>query len=60
MLIMFLNNFRHEGPTKSMTCKVAGWGLTKYPNGTLEDIPDILQDGFKLNRLIPRFYENIK
>ena len=41
-----------------MTCKVAGWGLTKYPNGTLEDIPDILQDGFKPNRLFPRFYEN--
>ena len=34
-----------------MTCKVAGWGLTIYPNGTQDHIPDILQD--KVKTLFP-------
>lgn len=43
--------FRHAGPNNSMTCKVAGWGLTIYPNGTQDHIPDILQD--KVKTLFP-------
>ena len=42
--VVYKNTLSHEGPNKSMTCKVAGWGLTIYPNGTQEHIPDILQD----------------